>query len=57
MKRMCHVCGKVNGSCNTYFLADTQKLVICPTCLAWSNGPKAELARKAHKEKRLVEEK
>lgn len=57
MKRICHVCGKANGSCNRYFLANTQELVICPTCLAWSNDPKAMLARKAHKEKRLIEPK
>lgn len=55
-KLQCDVCGCHNGSCNRYLLSTAVELTICPTCLAFSGSELAKMARKAHKEKRLIVE-
>lgn len=54
MKRRCNICNHDNGSCNQYITRDGRGITICPQCLAWSNDPRAVMARLAHKEGRLV---
>ncbi len=57
MDSKCAVCGKNNGSCNHYLLANNVELVICPGCLAFSLSELAKMARTAHKENRLLSQK
>ena len=56
MKRKCQVCGQENGSCNRYYFNPAEIITICPACLAFSSDDKAKIARRAHKDGKLVKE-
>ena len=53
MKRKCQVCGQENGS---YYISPANIITICPACLAFSSDDKAKIARRAHKDGKLVKE-